>query len=508
MTVAALHGFDETISLSASEPGVTAMLSSSSVTHPYTDSTLRLSASPGTYKVTVTGRVTSGTLERTATVTLTVEPDPYPDFTITATPNSRTVVEGESASYTVTVEALHGFNQAVSLNASGAGVTASLSSSSLSSPYTGSSTLTLSASPGTYTVTVTGRVTSGTLERTATVTLTVNPQQPTTMSVSPAIIPKGACYTLTVGATVSMTLDIKVTLNGGAEYIATEWELVSPIPFSTTGPATAHRCTGGNTAVGDYVITAMKNTLNDDWVTVNVSFSVTDPPQPTSMSVSPSSVDQGECYTMNVGTTATMTLDVQHTLTPPGGIPGPVQTIYGWPFIPVTPFGPPNAYICTDTTTAVGEYVFTAMKNTLHTDWVTVDASITVYPVPDGPDFTITATPSSRAVAPGGSTTYTVSVTAAGGFSQAVALSVTSMLPTGVTASFDSARLTHPYTDSTMTVTVGSGVSDGTSMVTVTGTSGVLTRPATVSLTIGTAGPGLRREYIYLGGRVIAVESP
>ena len=46
-------------------------------------------------------------------------PPPTPDFSLSATPASRTVTQGNSANYTVTVGAVNGFSGPVSLSASG-----------------------------------------------------------------------------------------------------------------------------------------------------------------------------------------------------------------------------------------------------------------------------------------------------------------------------------------------------------------------------------------------------
>src|SRR5205814_8238249 len=51
------------------------------------------------------------------------------------------------------------------------------------------------------------------------------------------------------------------------------------------------------------------------------------------------------------------------------------------------------------------------------------------------PDFRLSASPASLSVAPGGSTSYTVTITPTGGFSGPVSLSV-SGLPSGASASF------------------------------------------------------------------------
>lgn len=126
-------------------------------------------------------------------------------------------------------------------------------------------------------------------------------------------------------------------------------------------------------------------------------------PQPTSFSVSPSSIVQGQCYTISVGNGANMTLDVEWTFNN-----GPIETAIGWPSLaPVSP-GSHNgqANVWVGPCTPVGNYRFTAIKNTLNSPWVSVSASVTVNP-PLGPSIA-SVSPSS---APQGST---VSVRIAG----------------------------------------------------------------------------------------------
>jgi hypothetical protein len=101
---------------------------------------------------------------------------------------------------------------------------------------------------------------------------------------------------------------------------------------------------------------------------------------------------------------------------------------------------------------------------------------------PPNPDFTISVTPSSQSVLIGGSTTYTVSVTAVNGFSGSVNLAATG-LPTGATPSFSQTPIAVPGS-STLTVTMGSGSSASSQTLTVTGTSGSLTHSATATLNV------------------------
>jgi VCBS repeat-containing protein len=99
---------------------------------------------------------------------------PTPNFTLSASPGSLSIMQGASGTSAVTIAPQNGFNGSVSLSASGlpGGVTASFNPN----PATATSTLTLTASgtatTGTVTVTITG--TSGSLTNTTTIALTVN----------------------------------------------------------------------------------------------------------------------------------------------------------------------------------------------------------------------------------------------------------------------------------------------------------------------------------------------
>ena len=95
------------------------------------------------------------------------------EFTLTASPSSRTVTAGTSASYGITIAPIDGFMGAVTLSASG--LPAGASGSFTPNPTTTSSTFSVTTSPttpaGTFTVTITGF--SGSLTRTTTVMLSV-----------------------------------------------------------------------------------------------------------------------------------------------------------------------------------------------------------------------------------------------------------------------------------------------------------------------------------------------
>ena len=121
------------------------------------------------------------------------------DFSLTMTPNSKTVTPGASASYTATIAALNGFSGSVTLSASGSpsGATASFSPSPVNG--SGSSTLTVTTSGttplGTSTITITAK--SGNLTHTALVSLTVGSGGTTTGAIGVKFVGEGTAMVST-----------------------------------------------------------------------------------------------------------------------------------------------------------------------------------------------------------------------------------------------------------------------------------------------------------------------
>ncbi len=182
VSVTALNGFTGTVTFSASglPAGASASFSPPSVAGSGSSTMTVTTASTtpaATYNLTITG--TSGTLVHSTTVTLVVNAAASGDFSISATPASQTVLQGTSASYTVSVTPLNGFTGTVSFSVSGVPPQSSGSFSPDPVTVTGISSVssTLTASVGrntptkTYTLTITG--TSGSLAHSTTVDLTV-----------------------------------------------------------------------------------------------------------------------------------------------------------------------------------------------------------------------------------------------------------------------------------------------------------------------------------------------
>lgn len=130
-----------------------------------------------------------------------------------------------------------------------------------------------------------------------------------------------------------------------------------------------------------------------------------------------------------------------------------------------------------------GSYV--ANGNTYTIEYLFSDAGNDCeLPPPGGPpDFSLSNTPTDLSVTQGSNGTTTVSLTPINEFVGDVSLSA-SGLPSGVTATFAS----NPTTSSSLiSFAASSTTTPGTSMVTITGVSGILTHSTSLSLTINAA---------------------
>ncbi|GAC1702375.1 MAG: hypothetical protein NVS9B4_07650 [Candidatus Acidiferrum sp.] len=177
------------------------------------------------------------------------------------------------------------------------------------------------------------------------------------------------------------------------------------------------------------------------------------------------------------------------TLTPSGGFTGTVTfSVSGLPAGASGSFSPPSVSgsgtstltVLTSATTPAGSYplTITGTSGTLiHSTSVTLVVSAT-----GGGDFAISASPSSQTAARGASTTYTVTITATGGFTGTVNFSV-SGLPPRTSASFNPVSVTGSGS-STLTVSTNRKTPTGSSVLTITGTSGSLVHSATTTLVV------------------------
>ena len=151
------------------------------------------------------------------TRTITVQPVP-PDFSLSATPASQSVVQGGGTSFTATVTGANGFSGTVGLGVSGLPSGASGSFNPASIATSGSSTLSVSTSTsipvGSYPLTITA--TSGALTHTANVTLVVRGDFSVSVTPASLTVSRGSngSYTVSVTASAGFTGTVGLSVSG------------------------------------------------------------------------------------------------------------------------------------------------------------------------------------------------------------------------------------------------------------------------------------------------------
>lgn len=245
-----------------------------------------------------------------------VQPPPV-DFSLNITPTSATVTKGGSTSVTASVSAQGGFSGTVQLDVTGApaGVTASLSSSSVngSGDPTLSVTTSNSAAPGTYTLTLWAA--SGSLSHNVNFSLVVS--STTTPDFSLSATPSS--QTVTAGSSTSFT----VSASGSNGFTGTVALVESGIPagmlascspasISGSGSCTLNVSTTSSTAAGTYTltITGTSGTLIHS-ATVSVTVNATTLSPDFTLSASPGS----QSVTAGNSTTFTASVSAQNGFT-------------------------------------------------------------------------------------------------------------------------------------------------------------------------------------------------
>jgi kumamolisin len=160
--------FNSAVSLSASgQPtGVTVGFNPTPIAAPGSGTstvtfTVASNAVTGTYPITITG--TGGGLTETTTVSLTVTAPAPAAFTISVSPTSGSIAQGQSGYVVVTTAVSGGFNSAITMSATGlpSGVTGSFSPNPIPAPGSGTTdfnmTVSRTARTGTSTITITGK---------------------------------------------------------------------------------------------------------------------------------------------------------------------------------------------------------------------------------------------------------------------------------------------------------------------------------------------------------------
>ncbi len=258
VTVTPSGGFAGSVSMSVGglPAGATASFSPNPATSTSALSVATAATTPtGTFPLTITG--TSGAQTHSTTVSLVVTAPPTPDFSLSGSPTSQTVVQGSGTSYMVTVTPSGGFSGSVSLSVSGlpAGASGALSPNPSTSTSTLSVTTSATTPTGSTALTVIG--TSGALTRSTTVTLVVTGPNPDfSLGATPPsqTVSRGASnsYTVTINPISGFTGLVDLTVSGLPNWSSASF---SPTPATSSSVLTVSTSPNRKTPVGTYTLT-------------------------------------------------------------------------------------------------------------------------------------------------------------------------------------------------------------------------------------------------------------
>ncbi len=170
-----------------------------------------------------------------------------PGFTVSASPGSVSILQGNSGNSTISTSVFGGFNSSIGLTVSGApsGVTATLNPTSIAAPGSGSSTLSIgvgsTVATGTYTLTVSA--TGGGITNTTNVSLTVTaPNSGSfTISVSPTsgYLYRGQSGYAVVSTGISGGFNSSIALSATGVPNRVTWSF-TPSSIAAPGSGSAH----------------------------------------------------------------------------------------------------------------------------------------------------------------------------------------------------------------------------------------------------------------------------
>ena len=204
-------------------------------------------------------------------------------FSITASPSSLSVAQGKQGKSTITTTVKGGFNNAISLSATGvpSGTTVNFSPNPIPAPGAGRSNMTISVgqstSTGTYPITVTGR--AGNYRQTTIVTLTVISASGFTISASPSTvnIVQGHQGNSTITTAINGSFNSAIILSATGMPTGTTVSFsTNPIPPPGAGTSIMTIKVGVSTSIGSYPLTITGNgggAQHTTTVTLNVTTS-------------------------------------------------------------------------------------------------------------------------------------------------------------------------------------------------------------------------------------------
>jgi uncharacterized membrane protein len=404
---------------------------------------------------------------------------PAQDFSISGSPGSQAVVQGNGANYTATVAPSGGFTGGVTLSVSGlpSGATATFSPNPITGGSGGSTmSVTTSANTpvGSYALMITGN--SGALSHSTTVTLVVNAAATPDFAIAAA--PSSQAITQGTQGSYMVTVTASNGFTGSVTLSATGLPSGAGATFSpatiTGGSGGSTMTTSTNTPPGTYTVT-ITGTSGNVTHTTTVTLTVNSSSQSFSVSASPTS------RTVTQGSSASYTA----TVAPSGGFTGSVTlSVSGLPTNARATFssnpisggsGNSTMRVTTSSSTPTGNYTLTITGTS---GSITQSTAVTLVVN----SFSISVSPSSQTVTRGNTTAYTVNVTAINGFNGTVSLRARS-LPANSSASFSPSSIRGSGT-STMTVTTTTSTPTGTFNVAVRGSSSNLTLTSTVRLVV------------------------
>jgi hypothetical protein len=495
VSAAAINGFSGTVSVSLTNlpAGVTASPATLDLTPGTPPQFITLSASAGAAigaaTVTLTG--TSGALQHTSTLALTVTAaPPPPDFSLTVNPGTLSIQAGASGQQaSVSATPVNGFSGTVSVSLANlpAGVAASPATLNLTPGVPQFIMLSASAGAAIGTATVTFTGTASGLQHTATLALTVAAAPPPpdfflALSPNSLSLQAGAAQPTSVSVTAlngfSGTVSVaSANLPAGVTASPATLNLTPGTPQSITLSASA------GAAIGTTMVT-FTGTSGPLQHTAPLALTVTAAPPPPDffLVLRPNSLNLqagAAGYPTSVSVTAlngfTGTVSVSLSNLPAGVTANPST-------LALTPGTPQSITLSASAGAAIGTttVTFTGTSGALQH---TATLALTVTAPPPPPDFFLVLSPNSLSLQAGAAGHPTsLSVTALNGFSGIVSISLTN-LPVGVTASPATLNLT-PGTPQSITLSASAGAAIGTATVTFTGTSGALQHTTPLALTV------------------------
>ena len=329
------------------------------------------------------------------------------NFAISASPTALSVAQGGQGASTISTTISGGFNSALTLSASGVpnGTTVSFSPNPIAAPGNGSSNMTITVggntAVGTYPITVTGS--GGSLQHSATVTLTVTAIADFTLAAAPTSLTmmQGQRGGSTISTTVSGGFNSAISLSASGVPNGTTVSF-SPNPIAAPGSGSSYMTitVGGNTALGTYPIT-VTGSGGSSQHSSTVMLTVTDPPDyaiaanPLSLSVA-----QGQQGSSTISTTINGGFSSAISLSA-GGVPNGTTVSFNPNPIAAPGNGSSSMTITVGGNTAVGTYPITVTGNgggIQHSTTVTLTVTATLtgisyvqgnYATPDSSQSTV-----------------------------------------------------------------------------------------------------------------------